>query len=67
MMTWMLCRARAIIQGDPGPHERNPSIVTPAVPYLTISFDLERLEDLATNIAEEIIFMEEGEVARNRE
>ncbi len=45
----------------------NPSIVVPAVSYLTISSNLERLGDLATNIAEEIIFMEEGEVVRHRE
>ena len=31
------------------------------------SSNLERLGDLATNIAEEIIFMEEGEVIRHRE
>ena len=45
----------------------NPDIVIPAVSYLTISSNLERLGDLATNIAEEIIFMEEGEVVRHRE
>ena len=45
----------------------NPDIVIPAVSYLTISSNLERLGDLATNIAEEIIFMEEGEVIRHRE
>ena len=45
----------------------NPDIVIPGVSYLTISSNLERLGDLATNIAEEIIFMEEGEVIRHRE
>ena len=45
----------------------NPDMVIPAVSYLTISANLERLGDLATNIAEEIIFMEEGEVIRHRE
>ena len=45
----------------------NPDIVIPGVSYLTISSNLERLGDLATNIAEEIIFMEEGEVVRHRE
>ena len=44
-----------------------PDIVIPGVSYLTISSNLERLGDLATNIAEEIIFMEEGEVIRHRE
>ena len=45
----------------------NPDIVISGVSYLTISSNLERLGDLATNIAEEIIFMEEGEVIRHRE
>ena len=45
----------------------NPDIVISGVSYLTISSNLERLGDLATNIAEEIIFMEEGEVVRHRE
>ena len=45
----------------------NPDIVISGVSYLTISSNLERLGDLATNIAEEIIFMEEGEVLRHRE
>jgi len=33
---------------------------------MTISSNLERLGDLATNIAEEIIFMQEGEVVRHQ-
>lgn len=44
----------------------NPAIITPAMSYLTISSNLERLGDLATNIAEDIIFMEEGEVIRHQ-
>ncbi len=43
----------------------NPEIVVPAVSCLTISSNLERIGDLATNIAEDIIFMEEGEVVRH--
>jgi phosphate transport system protein len=42
-----------------------PKMVSPAVSYLTISSNLERIGDLATNIAEEIIFMMEGEVVRH--
>ena len=45
----------------------NPGVIVPAVSYLTISSNLERLGDLATNIAEDIIFMEEGEVIRHQE
>lgn len=44
----------------------NPNIIIPAVSCLTISSNLERLGDLATNIAEEIIFMEEGEIIRHK-
>ena len=44
-----------------------PNIVPSAVSYLTISSNLERIGDLATNIAEETIFMEEGEVVRHQE
>ena len=43
-----------------------PSLVLPGASYITISSNLERIGDLATNIAEEIIFMEEGEVVRHQ-
>jgi phosphate transport system protein len=43
----------------------NPSITTEAVSYLTISSNVERIADLATNIAEEIIFMNDGEILRH--
>ena len=44
---------------------RKPEMIAPGVSYLTISSNLERIGDLATNIAEDIIFMEEGEVVRH--
>lgn len=46
--------------------EDDPDAIIPAVSYLTVSSNLERLGDLATNIAEDIIFMMEGEVVRHR-
>ncbi len=46
-------------------HNRVASI-TPGLSLLTISSNLERIGDLATNIAEEIIFMEEGEIIRHK-
>lgn len=46
---------------------KRPEMITQAVSYLTISNNLERLGDLATNVAEEIIFMEEGEVIRHQD
>lgn len=45
---------------------KNTEMITPAISYMTISSNLERLGDLATNIAEEIIFMQEGEVVRHQ-
>lgn len=50
-------------------HERireDPSVVEAAIAYLSASRDLERVADLATNIAEDVIFMVEGEVVRHR-
>lgn len=44
----------------------SPASVSTSVSYLTISSNLERIGDLSTNIAEEVIFMEEGEVVRHR-
>ena len=46
--------------------EKNTEMIAPAISYMTISSNLERLGDLATNIAEEIIFMQEGEVIRHQ-
>lgn len=45
---------------------KNNEMITPAISYMTISSNLERLGDLATNISEEIIFMQEGEVVRHQ-
>lgn len=46
--------------------KKNTDMIAPAISYMTISSNLERLGDLATNIAEEIIFMQEGEVVRHQ-
>ncbi len=45
---------------------QDPDTVARAVAYLSASRDLERIGDLATNIAEDVIFMVEGEVVRHR-
>lgn len=45
----------------------NTRVIPQAISYLTISSNLERLGDLATNIAEDIIFMQEGEVVRHQD
>lgn len=44
----------------------NPSTVDRAIGLLSTSRYLERIADLATNIAEEVIFMVEGEVVRHK-
>ena len=44
----------------------DPDTVARATAYLSASKDLERIADLATNIAEDVVFMVEGEVIRHR-
>ena len=46
--------------------QANPSLVTSAMSMATISSNLERIGDLCTNIAEEVIFMVEGQVIRHQ-
>jgi phosphate transport system protein len=46
---------------------QDPSEIERAVRYLSASRDLERIADLATNIAEDVVFMVEGEVIRHRQ
>lgn len=44
----------------------DPELVERAIAHLSASRDLERIADLATNIAEDVVFMVEGEVIRHR-
>jgi phosphate transport system protein len=44
----------------------HPEQVDILIPYLSISRYLERIADHATNIAEDVIYMIEGEIARHR-
>lgn len=46
--------------------KRDTSTIVRAVHTLSASRNLERIADLATNIAEDVIFMVEGEVVRHR-
>ena len=46
--------------------QADPSLVTSAMSMATISSNLERIGDLCTNIAEEVIFMVEGQVIRHQ-
>ena len=46
--------------------QSNPSLVNSAMSMATISSNLERIGDLCTNIAEEVIFMVEGQVIRHQ-
>ncbi len=45
---------------------RNPAHVARAVHTLSVSRHLERIADLATNIAEDVIFLVEGEIVRHQ-
>ncbi len=44
----------------------DPDLIERAVAFLSASKDFERVADLATKIAEDVIFMVEGEVVRHR-
>jgi phosphate transport system protein len=46
--------------------KRDPDTIERAVHTLSVSRHLERIADLATNIAEDVVFMVEGEVVRHR-
>jgi phosphate transport system protein len=46
--------------------ENDPSTIDRALGLLSTSRYLERIADLATNIAEDVIFMVEGEVIRHQ-
>ena len=46
---------------------RDPDHIERAGHYLSASRDLERIADLATNIAEDVVFMVEGEVIRHQD
>jgi phosphate transport system protein len=47
--------------------EKNPSTVQRAVNTLSVSKNLERIADYATNIAEDVVFMVDGEMIRHGE
>jgi len=55
----MFVKLRSIMEAD-------ARLIAPSLSLLTISSNFERIADLATNIAEEVIFMEEGEVVRHK-
>jgi phosphate transport system protein len=44
---------------------QNPDTIEPALELIRVSRNLERVADLATNIAEEVIFMAEAEVVKH--
>ncbi len=45
-------------------HE-DPATIEPAINTLSVSRNLERIADLATNIAEDVVFLVEGEIVRH--
>ena len=45
---------------------KNPDAIERAVHLLSASRHLERIADLATNIAEDVVYMAEGELIRHR-
>lgn len=47
--------------------QENPHKVEPLTRFLTVSHSIERVADHATNIAEDVIYMAEGQIVRHRE
>jgi len=45
---------------------KNPQAIDTVLSYLTVSRHLERVADLATNIAEDVIYLNEGTIVRHR-
>lgn len=45
--------------------KNNPNLVEPLIHYLSISRNLERIADYATNIAEDVIYMIDGKIIRH--
>lgn len=45
---------------------KNPETIDTVLSYLTVSRHLERVADLATNIAEDVIYLNEGTIVRHR-
>ena len=45
--------------------EKNPSIVRPGMSLIIIAHNLERIADLANNIAEDVIYMRQGKEVRH--
>ncbi|MBW2451929.1 MAG: phosphate signaling complex protein PhoU [Deltaproteobacteria bacterium] len=44
---------------------KNPELVDSVLNFLTVSRHLERIADLATNIAEDVIYLNEGQIVRH--
>lgn len=45
---------------------RDPESIKRAVHLMSVSRHLERIGDLATNIAEDVVYMVEGEIIRHK-
>jgi phosphate transport system protein len=45
--------------------QRDPSTIERAVATISVSRHMERIADLATNIAEDVVFLVEGEIVRH--
>ena len=57
---------RTVYQGVYDGIRRNPDLMQPLVATLTIARHLERIADHATNIAEDVIYTVEGQIARHQ-
>ncbi len=46
--------------------EKNPKIIRTGIDYIIVAQNLERVADLATNIAEEVIYLVEGRIVKHQ-
>lgn len=54
-----------IVQGETATMERDPQGVRPGLYHIILALNVERIGDLATNIAEDVIFLVEGRILRH--
>ncbi len=46
--------------------EKNPSVIKTGINYLIVAHNLERIGDLASNIAEDVVYLKSGKEVRHR-
>ena len=66
LQTTAIRRLNAIIRELVQTMQKDPALVEPALSLFSATRHLERIADHATNIAEDVIYLVEGEIVRHR-